>query len=233
MDMGYGPVWVYDQRVHGTSGHLHPVFDALVHVDKFKDYGTDLSTVVDHVWPTLGKKKFLVSHSMGGLVSFDSLTRSERIKRFDAFVAVAPLLRGKRSFPLSQWENRLKGGSFWNKDNIGVLTSSTNRWTTLVNGCHTFPFECREAMSIQFPLKHATFLNGFQKRPTTIKIPTLIQFAGNEECVYNKATFDYVSKQVHNPTIRVYTGARHALWQERDVFRDLALADMDTFLSIH
>ena len=53
----------------------------------------------------------------------------------------------------------------------------------------------------------------------------------NDDWVFNDATFDFVLKKALNPTIRVYTDARHNLWLERDVFRDRALADMDTFLT--
>lgn len=81
---GYS-VDAYDQRGHGRSGGLKG------HVDRFADYEDDLDTVISSLNARNGmRKRFLIGHSMGGLVVLRYLARARQ--SIAGAVISAPLL---------------------------------------------------------------------------------------------------------------------------------------------
>ena len=228
---GFSPVVAYDHRGQGASTRL--LRDDLYkgHVDRWTDYLDDFATVVNDVGAP-----WLACHSMGGAICFDALT-SKDIQGVKALVAMAPMVRPVTApFPFEV--AKALGGTivaaglgteypptrgapaavFWDEAILPTWTSSSRHWTDIVRRSEDSPGLRTGDADATLSLATMTVYQRLTGRPM-LRVPTLIQLAGQDVWVNNDATLTYVTNGVRNPTVSWLTDAKHGMWVEREEFR--------------
>lgn len=237
--------WVatFDWRGQGASDRLLKK-QLKGHVRRFADYARDLELFLERiVLPDTRLPFFIVAHSTGGLVALSAAprlnTRIERMvltapfieldgqgvgKRAIAFIAQAACLLGLGGLAMGRYAhpapfegNGLTSDRKRFARNNALLTAfprlqlgrPTARWL-------------REAIRTMKRVNDQDFL-------ASIRIPTLILAAGRDRIVPLRAleSLDERFRAGHLVTI---DGAFHEILQERDIFRDQALAAIEAFV---
>ncbi len=83
-------IYSFDHRGQGLSERMHSDHQ-MGHIDKFDNYVTDMSQVLQHFNLDGYDKKFLLAHSMGGAISVRYLQTTPQ-HGFDAAVLSAPMM---------------------------------------------------------------------------------------------------------------------------------------------
>ncbi|GIL01508.1 MAG: lysophospholipase [Alphaproteobacteria bacterium] len=217
------------------------------HVDSFRQYVTDLDTVMNEVvLPDCRAPFFILAHSTGGLVAL--LAAPGLGNRIERMVLTSPLIRfgetalpqpalkvlaglmctfGLGTLPLSRRANPHAEQRFANNR----LTSDTRRFTRNVDFAAGHPelgiagptaawiFAACQAMDI---VDDPDFI-------ASIAVPTLLVAAGNDKVVSTRAIEELGLRMRSGRTVTV-AGARHELLQERDVYRQQLLAAVAAFI---
>ena len=238
-------LWVatFDWRGQGGSERLIANHSA-GYVDRFVDYEHDLEDFLEQVvLPDARLPFFIVAHSAGALVALSAAPRLAN--RIDRMVLCAPFLAlgGQR---LGQ------RGVRWLTGLMGLLGLKK---AIVARNRHDHPFEGNklthdrkrffrnQAIFVTTPLLSpssptARWISEALKRIervqrqdhlAQIRIPTLILAAGGDEIVPLRAV-ERVGEIFRAGRVVTIDKARHELFQERDIYREQALAAIEAFL---
>lgn len=241
--MGY---WVatYDARGQGASQRLTQ--DALAgHVKRFHHYEEDLDQFFKQVvLPDARAPHFLLAHSTGALVALSAMQRlSNRVERIvltSPFIELAgqsspkKLIRFISAFySLIGLGHRKMGRNHLDRPFIGnPLTSDEARFKRNRAICENHPELfigpptarwLYEALKIMPKVTAQNYL-------TQIHTPTLLIAPVLDE-ITPFAAVETMSRNFRSSQLIPISGARHEVFNERDLFRSQALATIDAFFA--
>lgn len=243
--MGY-EVLTFDWRGQGGSDRLLKARKR-GHVESFEQYVIDLDTILDNVaLPDCRGPLFILAHSTGGLVALlaapalgnriDRIVLTSPLVGFGEFGLPPRLLRfvtgmmcaaGLGSVPISRGKDADAQRDF----STNQVTSDTRRFTRNTD----FLIE-HDELAIGGPTAGWIFAAGQAMDRihdpdyiASISVPVLMICAGNDTVVSNRATEHYGRRLRSGRTLRL-AGSKHEILQERDVFREQALAALRAFL---
>ena len=238
--------WVatFDTRGQGGSARLLKKADA-GYVRRFSDYQKDVSLFLEQVvLPDTRLPFFMVAHSTGGLIALSMApelsNRIERMALCSPFVG----LGGQSVSP--RWIKTVAtaltwtgfGGKQLGRDNRerdfdgNPLTSDAERFArniAIANG-HPELFIGRPTARWLYEVMKIMPKVTRQDHLTRITIPTLL-LAPVLDTITPYAVQEELSRNFRAAQLIPVIGARHELFQERDIYRAQALAAIDAFFA--
>lgn len=238
--------WVatFDTRGQGGSSRLLKKADA-GYVRRFSDYQKDVSLFLEQVvLPDTRLPFFMLAHSTGGLIALsmapDLSNRIERMALCSPFVA----LSGQSVSP--RWVKTVAtaltwtgfGGKQLGRDNRerdfdgNPLTSDAERFARNIAmvGSHPELFIGRPTARWLYEVMKIMPKVTRQDHLTRITIPTLL-LAPVLDTITPYAVQEELSRNFRAAQLIPVIGARHELFQERDIYRAQALAAIDAFFA--
>ena len=244
-DLNAMGLWVatFDLRGQGGSQRLLKQ-PRKGHVRRFTDYERDLDLFLQQVvLPDARLPFFLVAHSTGALIALSAAPRL--VNRIDRMALAAPFLALTGQQISERWIRRLSstltyaglgnrsmGNDMSDRPFEGnPLTSDRTRFER--NGA---VIASRPDLTVGAPTArwlHETLTTASrvkqQAHLTRITIPTLI-FAPMRDGVVPYLAQEALSRNFRAGQLVTITGARHEIFQERDIFRSQALAAIQAFM---
>ena len=227
-------IYIMDHRGQGNSGRM--LSNARKgHVEKFDDYLDDVKLLIEKVVNQRSyRKKFLIGHSMGGMVAIRMVERYPRL--FDAMVLLAPMIeflgaselvfyliastkvfigQGKDSFLGSQIDVNKTTEDFPDND----LTGSYERYKVGldVKKNHMVPLYPLPTYNWVKESIIATW-NGI-KDVDKIEIPFLL-FQAGEDTVISRYRQNELCRRAKKCRKIILPTARHEIMMEKDLIRD-------------
>jgi alpha-beta hydrolase superfamily lysophospholipase len=203
-------IWALDHRGHGKSGGQRG------HILNFGQYLLDLRLMVESARKDLpeGRKIFLLGHSMGGLIAlYFALQNPDFI---DGVIASSPGLGMVIEIPAV-------------KNVLGKVMSFIRPGLSMANGLDATKISHDPAVVGAYqndPLVHdrvsarwfTEFLAAMEtvnQRASQIKVPTLMQVAGDDRLVNAQAARLFFEKlTMTDKTLYVYDGLYHEIYNE-------------------
>lgn len=237
-------LYILDHRGQGFSDHFSIEGERdRGHVDNFNYFVEDLHNFVTHV--VKEPKRYLLAHSMGGCIA--SLYLEEYPNDFQAAALVTPMHE-----PILAWQSTTKLFAWINGKIPGGLATG---YGVFQHGYNPPAFSSNEIT--QSALRYAKNLEIYEENPKTkvggvthgwirqayaaaerarapenarkIRVPVLLLQGGKDTVVDPAAQVEFC-KNVKRCTGYVIEGARHAVFNEADVYRIPALtAILDFF----
>jgi len=212
-------VYLLDLRGHGRSEGLR------CHVDDFNDYIADLEMFLDFVESGDDRKKtFLVSHSIGGLISiFYALSYPNR---FQGIVTCSPCLglslkvQPIKALMVSLLYPILKKWSF--ASHVRPHMATHDQW--LIEKFKDDPL-IRHAVTASFYIQMTTALQHVKNHAADLKTPILVLQAGDDYICDAKVCENFF-QQAGSPDkqFKMYKGFYHELLNEVD--REIVYEDI-------
>jgi len=214
------------------------------HVQNFADYEKDLEIFLQHiVLPDTRLPFFLVAHSLGSLVALSLAPRlANRIERM---VLVAPFLglahkslASRFAFPIARLISffgfgasqvvKDQGGKPFSENNVTSDPDRYQRNQTLITA---FPHLGLGAPTAQWFWQALAAARRVMKPEhlAQITVPTLV-LAPTQDQIVPFAAFEHLARYFRAGKLIPISGAGHELLQERDVYRNQALAAIDAFI---
>jgi lysophospholipase len=238
-------LWVatFDWRGQGGSDRL---MDAPRpgHVDSFQDYQHDLERFMDDVvLPDARLPFFILAHSMGGLIAFSSAVQLQN--RVERMVVAAPFI-GLARQKVPHWLLAMLaraacilglGKKQLSKD-TGARPFEGNALTSDIDRFDRYVTLTQEQPQLSLGPPTARWLSEMfsaikkVNRPdhlSAIMIPTLMLGATADPIVPFRA-IERLSQYFRAGRLIPVHGARHELFQERDLYRDQAMAATLAFI---
>ena len=217
------------------------------YIDDFNEYTIDLEAIMNDVaLPDCKAPYYILAHSTGSLISLMAAPQlSNRIKRM---VLAAPFL-GLGKQPISAPLIKILAGTLcmFGLGEIYMAGSADSGENQAFEGnIHSSDpkrFERNKKFMKEFPeltiggptaawvyascrtMEEISDIDFCKK----ITIPTLLISAGNDKVVSNK-TIENFSRKLRSGKSLTINGAKHELFQERDIFREQLLAAFDSFI---
>ncbi|MGN6550571.1 MAG: alpha/beta fold hydrolase [Pararhizobium sp.] len=237
--------WVatFDWRGQGGSGRL--LKDPLKgHVGRFAHYEKDLELFLEQiVLPDTRLPFFIVAHSTGGLVALSTAPRlGNRIERMvltAPFVELSGQALGRQAIAVLMRSlclaglGRLGVGTYKHPAPFAGngLTSDERRFArnnAIITQAPALELGRPTArwLTESFAAMHRVNEQGFLE---TIRVPTLILAAGRDPIV-PLAALEAMDRRFRAGHLAPIDGARHELFQERDIYRDQVMAAIEAFI---
>ncbi|MFZ1814058.1 MAG: alpha/beta hydrolase [Rhizobiaceae bacterium] len=217
------------------------------YVEDFKQYVTDLETILDTIaLPDCRSPFFILAHSTGGLVSL--LAAPRLVNRVERMVLTSPFL-GFGPIPISGGVLKFLTGTLCafglgslylgsgaspeeKKPFTGNrLTSDTRRFARNATFAASNP-----ELSIGGPTAAWLFAAGRAMDEVndpdfigSVNIPSLLVMAGSDVVVSNRA-IEEMGRRLRSGKMVAIHGARHEILQERDTYREQLLAAFKAFV---
>jgi len=212
-------VFAIDMRGHGRSS------GAVCHVDDFNEYALDLeifAKFIDKAWSH--KKTFIVSHSLGGLVSI--FYTMNFFYKFDGVIACSPCLKLKLKIePIKAWLANvfykvLKDKTFSSHVRPRLATHDKATIEKFVND----PL-IHHLVTASFYVQLTWAMRYVKLHPERMKSPLLILQAGDDKICDAKAAEHFFEKAgSHDKNFKLYRGFFHELLNETD--REMVFFDI-------
>ncbi len=240
-EMGF---WVatFDWRGQGGSERL--LADPLKgYVRRFSDYGHDLERFIEHVvLPDTRLPFYLVGHSTGGLVALSAApelsNRIERMVLTAPFVALGGQRIGQRRIALLMRIACLTGFATMavgGRDRAVAfegngLTSDRARFERNAAIVEAVPELALGGPTVRWLDESLRAMKRVvrQAHLETIRVPTLV-VSPTLDPIVPAAALEELDERFRAGHLLAIDGARHEIFQERDVYRAQALAAIDSF----
>lgn len=237
--------WVatFDWRGQGGSGRL--LKDALKgHVRRFSDYEEDLELFLEQiVLPDTRLPFFIIAHSTGGLVALSTAPRlANRIERMvltAPFVELSGQALGRQAIAVLMRSlclaglGRLGVGTYRHPTPFAGngLTSDERRFArnnAIVTAAPALALGPPTARWLAESIAAMRRVNA-QSFLETIRVPTLI-IGGGRDPIVPLAALEALDHRFRAGHLAPIDGARHELFQERDVYRSQVMAAIEAFI---
>ncbi|MBB6483820.1 alpha/beta fold hydrolase [Rhizobium lusitanum] len=237
--------WVATFDLRGQGGSERLLKDPLRgHVRRFSDYERDLTTFLDKiVLPDTRLPFFLLAHSTGGLIALSAAprlgSRIERMVLSAPFIGLmghgaSPNLIRFLSSTLSnvglgrmQFSKKFKERSFAENP----LTTDEQRYRRNIGIGTTYPQLCLGPPTARW-LSQALRTIELVNRPEhlfSIPIPTIL-IAPTRDGVVPYADQERLSRYFRAAQLVPIQGSKHEILQERDIYRNQAMAAIHAFI---
>lgn len=237
-------VYLMDHRAQGQSTRIadNPM---ATWVPTFRHYTEDLKIFWDTVVkPDAPEFLFLSGHSMGGTIAlWGALDRQSELTGLilmSPMIAIQSVLPNRILYPFAKMMSFFgKGRDFIFGHGRSPLdlqfegswtTHSRARWDRERHIMQTRPeLQCAGA---SFDWAAESFKSGWSlmKRAPELHLPTLLLQSGDESRVSSRAQ-DEFAKIAPDVTKITIPGAMHELFNEADCYRDLAFAEIESYIS--
>lgn len=219
--------WALDHRGHGQSG------GARGHVARFDEYIADLKTMIGIAKEGMpdGVKCFLLGHSMGGLIVLNFALRYPDM--IDGVIASSPAFGLPKDppaikFALGKIISRIKPtltiGNELDKTKI-------SHDAEVVRAYQDDPL-VHDRITARWSTEFFSAMELTNRQASEIKVPTLVQAAGDDHLVSAPATRAFFEKlTLADRTLHVYDGLYHEIYNEPD--RNRVLNDLEGWLENH
>jgi lysophospholipase len=244
---GYS-IYIYDHRGQGFSGRMlaNP---QIGYVNHFDDYVDDMKTFVDTVVnATPHQRRFLLAHSMGGLVAGRYGLRYPN--DFDAFALNCPMVRiDTTPYPyliaqaivdinitLGKSDNFSNGQKPFNPNETFAkndVTHSFLRWTTRHNAFIDNPTTQLGGASNHWIEESFEAGKNLLSNADQFQPPVLVLQAGEDKLVEVAQEQAFCAVAKNCKIVGPYKGAFHEMLRERDEVRDDVYAQIEKFFAEH
>ena len=245
-DLNAHGLWVatFDWRGQGGSprllqGHRRG------HVRRIGDFERDLDIFLEHiVLPDTKLPFFILAHSMGALIALKAAPRlANRIERM---ALVAPFV-GATGLGIPNWLLKILAnlatvfGLGWIQFSRDTLLNRPFKSNTLTSDPTRFArnqaiIQTHPQLGIGPPTARwiATMINTIEEVTTMdhlrkIELPCIVIAAANDQIVPYEA-LEALSRKFRAGKLLTVSGSQHEVLQERDVFREQALAAINAFI---
>jgi len=215
-------VWVPDHRGHGQSEGKRG------HVLNFDEYLSDLRLSVDLAGENRpkGMKRFLLGHSMGGLIVLNFSQQFPDL--MDGVVASSPALGmaieipGVKKALASLMSHIWPGMTMGNELDAGKISHDQK----VVRTYKSDPL-VHDRVSVRFFTEFLAAMETANAKVSGLKVPMLLQVAGNDKLVNARSSTQFFENlDLEDKTLHVYEGRYHEIYNEvedlrKDVFEDL------------
>ena len=215
-------VWVPDHRGHGQSEGKRG------HVLNFDEYLSDLRLSVDLAGENRpkGMKRFLLGHSMGGLIVLNFSQQFPDL--MDGVVASSPALGMAIEIPavkkaLASLMSHIRPGmTMGNELDAGKISHDQK----VVRTYKSDPL-VHDRVSVRFFTEFLAAMETAHAKVSGLKVPMLLQVAGNDKLVNARSSTQlFENLDLEDKTLHVYEGRYHEIYNEvedlrKDVFEDL------------
>lgn len=222
-------VHTYDHRGHGKSEGRRG------HVNRFSEYIDDLSLMIDHTRRDMPENArfILLGHSMGGLIVLNFAENHP--EKVDCVIASSPGLAPASKVPFIKGNlGRLMSKVFpaLSFDNE-LVPDHLSHEKGVVDAYVNDPLVHRRITARWFT-EFMTAMAETCRDASRIRIPILLQVAGDDRIVHPKTSRDFFEKLAStDKTLCFYDGLFHEIYNETDDHRSRVLADLEKWLGDH
>lgn len=222
-------VWALDHRGHGRSGGKRG------HVLNFSQYLSDLQALVEMARDGLppGRPCILFGHSMGGLIGLYFAQRFPAL--IDGVIASSPALGMILEVPGFKKVLGTVMSSLWPGLTMGNELDATkiSHDPDVVRAYQNDPL-VHDRVSARFFTELLAAMETVQQQAPTLKIPLLLQVAGDDHLVNYRSSVEFFEKlELADKTLHVYAGLYHEIYNEAAGQRGQVLADLSRWLNDH
>lgn len=246
-DLNAMGLWVaaMDWRGQGGSPRLLKKSPRRGHARRFRDYERDLDLFLEHiVLPDTKLPFFILAHSMGALIALKAAPRlANRIERM---VLISPFV-GAAGLGIPNWLLKLLAnaatffGFGWIQFSRDTLLNRPFKGNTITSD--PVRFARNQAIALTHPqlglgpptarwisvmidaIEDVMMMDHLRK----IEVPSLVIAPSNDQIVpYEK--LEELSRKFRAGKLLTIPGSEHEILQERDIFRQQALAAIDAFI---
>ncbi len=221
--------WVPDHRGHGQSEGKRG------HVLNFDQYLSDLRLSVElaGVDRPAGMKCFLLGHSMGGLIALHFAQKFPQI--IDGVIASSPALGMAIEIPGVKKVLGSFMSSIWPGLTMGNELDATkiSHDPKVIRAYESDPL-VHDRVSARFFTEFLAAMETVHKRASSLKVPTLLQVAGDDHLVNAQSSVQFFEKlDLEDKTLYVYDGRYHEIYNEEEDLRRQVLKDLEDWLVKH
>jgi alpha-beta hydrolase superfamily lysophospholipase len=222
-------IWALDLRGHGQSAGIRG------HVSRFDEYIEDLKTFIKIAKEGMpdAMKCFLLGHSMGGLIVLRFALRFPDI--IDWVIASSPAFGLPKEPPaikvtlgkiMSLIKPTLSFGNELDKTKI-------SHDEAVVRAYQNDPL-VHDRITARWSTEFFSAMESTNRQASAMKVPTLIQAAGDDHLVSTDATHSFFEKlTLADKTLHIYDGLYHEIYNEPENQRERVLGDLATWLEAH
>jgi alpha-beta hydrolase superfamily lysophospholipase len=220
-------VWAADHRGHGQSGGPRG------HVSSFQDYINDLQQiiVISRQETPSSIKTFLLGHSMGGLIALNYAAQYPDM--IQGLILSSPALGMKVKVPpFKQAVGKIMSYIWPGLTLANELDSSKiSRDTGVVAAYNQDPLVHNKVTARWFTEFLEALRNAIRLAPD-IRIPVLMQIAGNDHLVDSEASRLFFSRLPgENKTFQLYNGLFHEVYNETEADRVKVLGELKEWIT--
>lgn len=217
----------WDMRGHGRSEGKRGV------VKRFSDFTSDLVLLIDYIRKEISEKPIILAgHSMGGLVTLNTIIRNPELSIACAFLS-SPLMGVQVDVP----EIKKIGAKY-----MAEYLPSLTMW----NEIHDKDLTHDKKILLEFtkdPLRHdrisprlyldmVAYTERIKREGASVTLPILFQLSGQDKVVSTKASQDFFETiKSKDKEIKIYENSYHEIYN--DIEREIVFNDIKPFLKKH
>jgi len=218
-----------DFRGHGKSDGKRG------HVLSFGEYLEDLHPIVETALKEKkpGMKCFLLGHSMGGLIAINYAIR--RQKTIDGLIISSPSLGVAVKVPAIKAALGKVMSSLWPGLSLNneLDASKISHDDKVVTAYKNDPL-VHDRVSARWYTEFLSAMENANKEAQNIKVPVLMQIAGDDHLVNAGASKSFFGKlAIKDKMLHVYDGLYHEGYNERENDRKIVIDDLETWINSH
>ncbi len=217
----------WDMRGHGRSEGKRGV------VKRLSDYSADLVILIDFIRNEISKKPIaMVGHSLGGLVTLNTIIRNPELD-IKCAVLSSPLLGVQVEVPelkkigAKYLAEYLPSLTMWNELDDKILTHEKKILTEFEKD----PLR-HDRVSPRLYLDMVGYSERIRREGGSVLLPIFFQLSGQDKVVSTKASSAfYETVKSKDKELKIYENSYHEIYN--DVEREVAFADIKAFFKKH
>jgi alpha-beta hydrolase superfamily lysophospholipase len=219
-------VFAPDFRGHGKSGGNRG------HVLSFDDYVEDLHSMFGEAAKEKkpGTKCFLLGHSMGGLIAINyAIGRQDGI---DGLIVSSPSLGVAVKVPAVKAVLGKVMSSLWPGLSLNneLDASKISHDEKVVAAYKNDPL-VHDRVTARWFTEFLSAMENANNRVSEIKVPILMQIAGDDHLVNASASKDFFGKlSSKDKTLHLYEGYYHEIFNEKEEMRNVSIDDLEKWI---
>ncbi len=215
----------FDLRGHGRSPGQRG------HIDSWDEFRDDLMAFFDAVVPEgSGLPRFLLGHSMGGVIVLDYCLRKQ--PQLEGLICLAPAI-GDLGVPAALWFIARSLERFWPRFSLGtqLQLKYISRDPDVLRNALNDPL-CSRKASARLGMQFKQTIEWIQAHAGDISLPLLIVH-GTADRIANPEGSRRFIRNVNFPDaeLKEYEGGYHEL--HNDIIKEQVLADLEQWLARH
>jgi alpha-beta hydrolase superfamily lysophospholipase len=218
-------VGALDHRGHGLSGGRRAA------VERFDDWITDLDSYIDDVLVDAPRPRFLLGHSLGGLIATVYTLRHQA--SLDGLILSSPSVMPPREMsPAALRAGRLLSRWAANLPVVGLRLDAVSRDPAVVRAYRDDPLVHLGKMRARTGAEALAAIGEVQRDIGRMRLP-LLSLQGTVDLLVDPEAARWVDEHTGSPdhTLHIYEGLYHEVFNEPE--RDAVLDDVAGWLDAH
>jgi acylglycerol lipase len=222
-ERGYS-LWALDHRGHGHSAGRRAL------IDRLDNAIADLRTFIGLAREELGRRPFLLGHSMGGLLSTAFAIRHQ--EEIEGLILSGPVAALEAASPVTLAVSFILTRVAPTVGVFGVDASEVSRDPEVVRAYEEDPLVFHGKLPVRTIAELAREVDGFPDRASAISLPTLIMH-GTADRIALPAGSELLHERVssRDNTLRMLDGLYHEILNEPE--QDEVIAEIADWLDAH